>query len=79
MEGERQTRLVRFVKEMIDAIGVEERRPTLDAVDGIACAEQEFGKVRTVLPSDPGDQCDPGHPRPSVGSAAVAARFASVF
>ena len=45
MEGEGQTRLVRFVEEMIDAIGVEERRPTLDAVDGIAFAEQEFGKM----------------------------------
>jgi hypothetical protein len=41
---------------MIDACGIERRRPPLDAVHGIAEAEQVFGEIGAVLPRDAGKQ-----------------------
>ena len=49
---------VRVLVEVIDAVGVEERRPALDAVDDVALAEQQLGEVGAVLPGDAGDQSD---------------------
>ena len=49
-------RLVRVLIEMLDAAGVERRRAPLDAVDGVALVEQQFGKIRPVLPGDAGDE-----------------------
>jgi hypothetical protein len=43
---------------MIDARGVERRRPPLDAVDGVAEAEQIFGEIGAVLPGDAGKECN---------------------
>src|SRR6267378_551145 len=41
-----------------DAVGVEQRRPALDAVDDVALVEQQLGEVGAVLPGDAGDQSD---------------------
>src|SRR5438477_11838567 len=41
---------------MVDAIGVEQRSPTLDAVDLVAFSEQKFGEVGTVLAGDAGNE-----------------------
>ena len=52
---------VGLVEKVIDAIGIKERRPPLDAVDGVALLQQELGEVGPVLPGDPGDQRDLCH------------------
>ena len=54
--------LVRILVEVVDAVGVEERRAALDAVHLVALVEQELGEVGAVLAGDAGDQCDLGHP-----------------
>ena len=48
---------VRVVVEVVDAIGVEEAGPALDAVHDVALVEQELGQVGAVLPGDAGDEC----------------------
>ena len=52
--------LVRILVEVIDAVGVEERRAPLDAVDDVALAEEELGEVGAVLAGDAGDERDFG-------------------
>jgi hypothetical protein len=42
--------------KMIDPIGVKERRTTFDAVNLVSLRQQQFGKVRAVLPRNTGDQ-----------------------
>ena len=50
--------LMRILIEVIDAVGVEERRAALDAVDLVAFVEEELGEVGAVLAGDAGDQGD---------------------
>ena len=47
---------VRILIEVIDARGVERGRPPLDAMDGIAEAEQIFGEIGAILAGDAGNQ-----------------------
>jgi hypothetical protein len=47
--------LVRVLVEMVDAVCVKQRGPTLDAVDDIAFGEQEFCQVGAVLAGYSGD------------------------
>ena len=56
MQDELAVGLVRILIEVIDAVGVEERRAALDAVDLVAFVEQELGEVGAVLARDAGDQ-----------------------
>ncbi len=48
---------MRILVEMIDAIGVEQRCTTLDAMDDVPFSQQEFSEVGAVLAGDAGDQC----------------------
>ena len=56
MQQERHVAGVRVLVEVVDARGIERGRAPLDAMDGIAEAEQIFGKIGAVLPGDAGDQ-----------------------
>jgi hypothetical protein len=47
---------VRIFVEVVDACGVR-RRPPLDAVHGIAEAEQIFGEIGTILAGNASNQC----------------------
>merc|ERR1719199_537081 len=49
---------VTVLVEMVNAAGVEGRRTTDNAVDGISLLEKELGKVRSVLAGDAGDEGD---------------------
>ena len=49
--------LVRILVDVINALGVEMRRPTLDAMDFIALLEEELRQVRAILARDAGDEC----------------------
>jgi hypothetical protein len=51
--------LVRILVEMIDTIGIEERRTALDAVDFVTLLQQELREVGAVLPRGARDQCPP--------------------
>ena len=53
-------RVVRIAVQVIDALRIEKGSAALYAVDDIALIEQELGEVRTVLPGDPGNQCNLG-------------------
>ena len=46
---------MRILEEMVDPVGIEERCAALDPVHDVALAQQEFGKVCTVLSSDASD------------------------
>ena len=59
VQQERHIAGVRIFVEVIDARGVERRRPPLDAVHGVAEAEQIFGEISAVLPGDAGEQRHP--------------------
>ena len=56
MQQERHVARMRILVEMVDAGGIERGRPPLDAVDGVALAEQIFGEIGAVLAGDAGDQ-----------------------
>jgi len=56
VEEERHIAGVRVFVEMIDARGIERRRPPLDAVYRVAEAEQIFGEIGAVLTGDPGKE-----------------------
>ncbi len=43
--------------DVIDPLGVEERRAAFDAMHLIALFQQEFGKVGAILAGDTGDEC----------------------
>ena len=47
---------VRVLVDVVDTLGVEQRRTTLDAMNDVALLEQKFGKVRTVLAGDARDK-----------------------
>lgn len=55
VEKESQVAFVRIPVQMIYTVGIEERRPALDAMDYITLAEEQLGKLRAILP---GDACD---------------------
>ena len=44
--------------KVIDAIGVEQRRPALDTVDDVILLQQKFGEIGAVLSGDTGYQCN---------------------
>jgi hypothetical protein len=46
---------VRVAVQVVDAVGVEERRAALDAVHLVALVEQELGEIGAVLAGDAGD------------------------
>ena len=56
VQQERHVAGVRIFIEMVDARGVERGRPPLDAVHGVAEAEQIFGEIGAVLAGDAGNQ-----------------------
>jgi hypothetical protein len=58
MQEEVGVALVRVLVEMVNAAGVERRRPALDAMDDIALFEQQFGQIGPVLTGNPGNQRD---------------------
>jgi hypothetical protein len=47
---------VRVVVEVIDPFGIERRGAPDYAVDLVSFAQQKLGKVRTILPGDPGNK-----------------------
>ncbi len=53
---EADTRLVWVLVQVIDAVGVEHRRPALDAVHRVSLAQQQLRQVGAVLSRDPRDQ-----------------------
>ena len=57
MQDEATALLVRVLVEVVDAVGVEERRAPLDAVNLVAFGEEELREVRAVLAGNPCDQC----------------------
>ncbi len=61
VQDEAAAGLVRVLVEVVDAVGVEERGAALDAVDFVALAQQEFGKIGAVLAGDAGDEGFLGH------------------
>src|SRR6266702_5928525 len=56
MHQERHVTCVGILIKMIDAGGIERRRPPLDTMHGIAEAEKVFGEVGAVLTGDAGNQ-----------------------
>jgi hypothetical protein len=48
---------VRIFVNMVNTVGIEQRRPALDAMNLVAFGEEKFSEVRTVLA---GDSCDEG-------------------
>jgi hypothetical protein len=47
---------VRVLVQVVDAVGIEQRGATLDAVDLIPLADEELGEIGAVLAGDSGDQ-----------------------
>jgi hypothetical protein len=45
---------VRVLVEVIDMVGIKERRAPLDAVHLIAFVQKQFGQISAVLIGDPG-------------------------
>ena len=56
MQDETRMRDLRILIEVIDAGGIEGRRPALDAMDVVAFGKQQFREVGAVLTRDAGDQ-----------------------
>ena len=57
MKDEAGTGGVAILVEVVDAVGVEGGGTAHQAVNGIAFAEEKFGKVGAVLASDASDEC----------------------
>lgn len=57
MEKELHTMDVGVAVQVINPTGVERTCSPDDAVNFIALAKKQFGKVRTVLAGNPGDEC----------------------
>ena len=56
VQDEVAMRLVRVLVQVIHAIGIEQRRAPLDAVDLVALLQQEFGQIGAVLAGDASNQ-----------------------
>jgi hypothetical protein len=57
MELEADILVVRILVKVINAIGIEGRCAAFDTMHAISLAEQELGKIGTVLPRNARDQC----------------------
>jgi hypothetical protein len=55
--------------QVVDTLGVEQRRTALDAVHRVAPTQQPFGQVGAVLARDAGDECGLGHGEGGGGQA----------
>ena len=58
MQEEPRAGRVWIAIQMVDAVGLEERRTAPDAVNDIALLQQEFCEVRAVLAGYARDECD---------------------
>src|SRR5262249_20028242 len=58
VHGKAQVLLMQVLIKMIDPPSVERGRAPLQAMHDIALIEQEFGKVRSILPGDSSNQCN---------------------
>ena len=56
VQRERQSLLVLIVKEVVDALRVEQRCSALDSMNLVTLRQKELCEVRTVLPGDAGDK-----------------------
>src|SRR6056297_1304186 len=56
MQPEARIRRVRILVDMVDPLGVEQRRTALDPVHLVTLFQKEFSKVGTILPGDSGDE-----------------------
>jgi hypothetical protein len=61
MQDEAAASDVRILVQVIDALGVEERRAPLHAMDDVSLVEQELGQIRAVLAGDSSNQCGAAH------------------
>lgn len=52
MQNEAAVLNVRVLVQVVNAIGVEQRGATLDAVNNIAFLEQKLGEIGSILTSD---------------------------
>jgi hypothetical protein len=57
MQLQAAARLMGILIEVVDSVGIEQRRPALDAVHEVTLIEEQFGEVGTVLPGDSCDEC----------------------
>ena len=57
MQNETLILFVRVLIQVVDARGVERRRPTLDAMNFIALIQQELRQIGAVLTGNAGDKC----------------------
>ena len=57
MQNKTTALLVRILIQMIDTIGIEQRRASFDTVNFVAFFEQELSQIRAVLSGDAGDEC----------------------
>src|SRR5271165_3247377 len=48
---------MRVLVKMVDALGIEQRGASFDAMNGVALTQQELGQIGSVLAGDTGDQC----------------------
>ena len=52
---------VRVLVDVVNTLGIEQRRATLDAMDNIALFQQKLRQIRAILPSNTRDQRDFSH------------------
>ncbi len=60
VELEAHVPLVRVAVQVVDAVGIEQRRAALDAVYLVALLEQQFSEIGPVLAGDARDECGLG-------------------
>src|SRR5260370_40140341 len=58
MQEKADIAFMQVVVEMIDPLGVERRRASLDAVNHVTLAEQKLRQIRAILPGYAGNECD---------------------
>ena len=56
MQGKTPVYHMRILVQVIDAVGIEQRRAALDTMNFIALVEQELGEIGAILAGDAGDQ-----------------------
>ena len=57
VEFEPKVFFVRVLVQVINAVGVQQRRASLDTMHFIAFLKQKFGQICPILPCNPRDQC----------------------